>query len=348
MLLIIFTLLRYMPVSMFTVSLLSMTVHEKIIHLRTLAGMNQRQFAELVGLAPSTITRLENPAAPIGVSGSSLKKIASAFNEISEAWLLDDADDTLPADLTTAAATLLQRAATADTHEGQALAAFLDKFDRSTLNRAMLGRQLGVSRNQVGSYLSTRRFESSVRESLLPALSVLLHRPVTEQELFGIATTAADPRTEQFVAVPRLTLADRRPLTGDLFRLRQLDFNPALFPDTGFFAPVDLVPVARIRAACALEVGPSDKMEPYLRPGYWVLAFLLTPDEFSRLYEGTVAIVTTDGEFLLRQIVANRLRTADVLEVGPYTPDRGSIRPLHRADIALCFSVPAILRGALS
>lgn len=322
-----------------------MTVHEKIALLRTMSNMNQDQFASLIRVHPSTVTRLENENSLFQPAPETLQSIANIFNEVTVDWLTNEDDETVP-DKLTSPVDLLQQGA-GEGHEGRNLGAFIDRFDRHTLNNAMIARELNVSRPQIGHYRKTTRFQPAVRESLLAAISKLLHRTVTDAELFGSgADTAVNPVLEKFIEVPKLALNSRSSLSSEGFKTLQSSFAPVLEQDT-LHVPVEYVPASRFRQAIAIEVGPADQMEPLFLPGYWVLGFSLSQEEYSRHYAGSVAVLTNDGEFLVRQIVANRLKTADTLELGPYMADRDRIRAIRRSDIALFFSITHIVRGSL-
>lgn len=330
-----------------TTSIDLMTTNEKIAALRDLIGLNQNRFAKLIGVAPSTMTRLER-GAPSTASLDTLQKIANTFEEVSVDWLEDETDEKLPAHLTVRGGLPYEALTTTSDHEGQRLQRFVKRY-KPTLNQQVIGNQMGVSRNQVHAYYSTGRFHTHVRESLLKALSKLLDRKVTPEEVFGAERGNSSPSTQtNLVAIPRISVADRNNLTNRSFLAGLQDsFMPAVKPDTAMYAPKQVVAPEQHKRAYAIEVGTGDRMEPLYFPGYWVLGLTLEPSEYHRLYDGTVAILTADGEFMLKKVIANNLRTTGVLELGSYTAERGGTVQLRKTDIQLMFSISGIIFGII-
>lgn len=322
-----------------TAELYQMNASEKITALRDMLGINQNRFSQLIGVAPSTMTRLER-GTPNKPSQDTLQKIADTFNEVTIEWLENDQDESMPAALTMTN----ERPIAQNDHEGKRLRRFVERH-KPTLNQELIGKEIGVSRNQVGAYYNTERFRQNVRINILKALGKLLDRNVTPEEVFGEARTAATSVPTNLIAVPRLSVADRPKLDAKYLDEVQSNFMPSMRPETAMYAPKQAVSVEQHKRAYAIEVGNSDRMEPLYFTGYWLLGLALEPADYSRLFDGSVAIVTSDGEFLLKRVIANNLRTTGVLELGSFTTERGGTVQLRKSDIQLMFSIPGIIYG---
>lgn len=319
-----------------------MSTTEKIAALRDIAGMNQNRFAQVIGVAASTMTRLER-GTPNKPSPDTLQKIADAFNEVSLEWLENDSDETLPAQLTLKNNRPIE--SLNEDHEGKRLRRFVGRY-KPKINQELIGQAMGVSRNQVGAYYNTQRFRQNVRTNILSALSKLLDRPVSGEEVFGSgdSTTGVSIPTN-LIAIPKITLANRQGLNARQLGEIQNNFMPALRPDSAMYAPKGAITAEQVKKAYAIEIGTSDRMEPLYFPGYWVLGVGLESSEYSKLYDGTVAILTSDGEFLVKKIIANNLRTTGVIELGSYTAERGGSVQLRKQDIQILFSISGIIYG---
>lgn len=319
-----------------------MTTSEKIVALRDLTGLNQNRFAKLIGVAPSTMTRLER-GTPNAPSLDTLQKLVDTFPEVTLDWLQDETNTQVPERLTGTASSPQEFD---DSHEGKRLRAFVNK-NKPTLNQYVIAEAMGVSRNQVTSYYNTGRFRNSVQQSLLTALSKLLGRTISADEVFGSAKRTDIATPTSLIAIPRIALSDRPKIEPAFLDTLQANFMPAVRPETALYAPKQAVTPDRLRLAFAIEVGGNDHMEPLYFPGYWVLGIRMEPTEYAKLYDGVVGVLTNDGEFLLKKVLANNLRTTDVLELGSYTIDRGGSVQLRKSDIQVMFSIQGILYGII-
>jgi transcriptional regulator with XRE-family HTH domain len=321
----------------------TMNTNEKIVALRDLSGLNQFKFSQLIGVAPSTMTRLER-GAPNKPSIETLRKIAEVFEEVTLEWLEDEQNEQMPPKLTISGSRSSLEAMTAPDNEGQRLRRFIERY-KPLLNQQKLADVIGVTRNQVHSYTKTQRFHRDVRKSLLSALSKILDRPVTMEELFGSSGSSATLTPTSLIAIPRLSVADRPNLSIEFVADLQNNFMPAVQPDSAMYAPKSAVAPDMLKRAYAIEVDKSDRMEPLYFPGYWVLGMTVEANEHARLHDGTVAVLTTDGEFLVKKVLANNLRTTGILELGSYSTDRGSSLQLRKTDIQLMFQIVGIIFG---
>ncbi|CAN5532609.1 hypothetical protein BH09BAC4_BH09BAC4_48550 [soil metagenome] len=319
-----------------------MTTTEKIVALRDLAGLNQNRFSKLIGVAPSTMTRLER-GSPNKPSIETLQKIADVFEEVTVDWLEDDSNESLPATLTITGGT---KGAPSSQKEGQRLKRFVER-QSPPITQVAIAEAMGVSRNQVGSYFNTGRFREPVLNSLLAALTKVLNRPVTAEDILGNSrgTTTVSTTPTNLVAVPRLSVTDRPGLTARHLTELQQNFMPAIKPDSAMYAPKMAVTSDNLGRAYAIEVSKGDRMEPLYFPGYWLLGLVIDPNDYAKQYDGTVAVLTVDGEFMLKKILSNNIRTTDILELGSFTNERGGSVQLRKADIQVMFSIVGILFG---
>ncbi|MBN8824406.1 MULTISPECIES: XRE family transcriptional regulator [unclassified Spirosoma] len=325
-----------------TLALTPMTTNEKIAAIRDLTGLNQNRFSKLIGVAPSTMTRLER-GSPNKPSHDTLQKIADHFAEVTLDWLTDEDDDTLPKTITLKPGSSIESLSSPD-HEGQRFRRFVERH-KPKLNQNIIAESIGVSRNQVGAYYNTIRFRQSVQSALLEGLSKLLGRPVSPEEVFGAGRNAGTNVPTNLIAVPKLSVTDRPKLSTQFLGNLQANFMPAVQMDKVMYAPKQAVTEENFKRAFAIEIAAGDRMEPLYFPGYWVLGINLEPADYSKLYDGTVAVMTNDGQFLVKKIVANNIRTTGVLELGSYIAGSGGSVQLRKSDISLMFSIAGIIFG---